>query len=266
MPDSQLVAQGDTTGPRIILITGGANGIGAAMVRHFTTIGHRVAVADIDLESGRELAKATGCLLISADASVFADNQTAVHETVEHFGDLDTVCLNVGISVERMFGKNFDPVQYRRGMQVNVDSAVYGLNAVLPHLQARGGGTILVTSSVAGIVPGIGPYYTAAKHALIGLSRSFARILKKDNITVNAICPGFVDTQLLSHRRGNLVAQGMAIADTEHIAAAAATILDSPDTGQAWIVQANQPARLVDFPKVSMAMAADQMDPTPDYQ
>jgi len=236
------------------------------MVRHFTTIGHRVAVADIDLESGRELAEATGCLLIAVDASIFADNQTAVHETVKHFGDLDTVCLNVGIAVGANFGEDFDPIQYRHGMQVNLDSAVYGLNAALPHLQARGGGSILVTSSVAGIMPGIGPYYTAAKHALIGLSRSFARLLRKDNIAVNAICPGFVDTRLLSRRRGNLVAHGMAIADTEHIATTAATILDSPGTGQAWIVQANESARLVSFPDVPPSRAADQMDPVPDYQ
>ena len=236
------------------------------MVRHFTAAGHRVAVADIDLLSGRELAEATGCLFISADVSIFADNKTVIHETVEHFGDLDTVCLNVGMAVAATIGENFDPIQYRHGMQVNLDSVVYGLNAAVPYLQARGGGTILVTASTAGIVPGIGPYYTAAKHALIGLSRSFAMLLQKDNITVNAICPGFVDTRLLARRRGKLVANGMALADTEHIATAAATILDSPGTGQAWIVQANQSARLVSFPEVPPARAADQMDPTPGYR
>jgi NAD(P)-dependent dehydrogenase (short-subunit alcohol dehydrogenase family) len=84
--------------PRVILVTGAASGLGAAMVRHFTAAGHRVAAADIDVDAGRELAEATGCLFVPADVSVLADNQAAASQAVARFGGLDAVCLNAGVA------------------------------------------------------------------------------------------------------------------------------------------------------------------------
>ena len=98
----------------------------------------------------------------------------------------------------RLFTATGHPGRYWHGMQANLDGAVYGLNAALPYLRARGGGAILITSSLAGTASAADPYYSAAKHALIGLTRSFALIPRKDNITVNAICPGFIDTRLVT--------------------------------------------------------------------
>jgi NAD(P)-dependent dehydrogenase (short-subunit alcohol dehydrogenase family) len=237
---------------RAILVTGGANGLGAAMVRHFTAAGHHVAAADIDEAGGRELAQATGCLFVRADVSIFADNQAAVRQVVAAFGRLDAVCLNAGGPGGTTTGEDFDPDRYRQGMHVNLDGVVYGANAALPHLRARGG-AILITSSLAGLVPFVDLYYAAAKHALIGLTRSLAEFLEPDNITVNAICPGFADTRLIAPLRDALTAAGIALADPRHVAAVAAAILDSPATGQAWAVQAGQPAAPVRFPELALS-------------
>jgi NAD(P)-dependent dehydrogenase (short-subunit alcohol dehydrogenase family) len=237
---------------RSILVTGGANGLGAAMVRRFTAAGHHVTAADIDQAAGEELARATGCRFVAADVTVFADNQAAVRSAVAAFGRLDAVCLNAGVPGGTTTGEEFDPDRYRRGMQVNLDGVVFGANAALPQLRARGG-AILITSSVAGLVPFADLYYATAKHAVIGLARSLAQFLQADNITVNAICPGFADTALIAPLRDALTAAGIAIADPDYVASVAATILESPDTGQAWEVQAGRPAGPVSFPELTLS-------------
>lgn len=252
--------------PRVILVTGGGNGLGVAMVRRFTAAGHRVAVADTDVGASRQLAQATGCLFIPTDVGVLADNQAAITKIVEHFGRLDAVCLNAGVPGGTSIGDRFDPVRYRHSMQVNLDGVVYGANAALPHLRASSG-AILITSSIAGIAPSTDLYYSAAKHALIGLTRSLALLLQKDHITVNAICPGFINTQIIARVRDALTAHAIAIAEPEQVAATAATILDSPTSGQAWEVQAGKPLIPVEFPRIRLAQESrdteSTLDPTP---
>ncbi len=255
-------SRADRAEPRTVLVTGGAHGLGAAMVRRFIADGDRVAVADIDLAAGRELAERTGCLFVRADVGVFADNQAAVQRTVERFGGLDAVCLNAGGPGGTSIGTGFDPERYRRGMRVNLDGSVYGANAALPHLRARGGGAILITSSIAGLAPAVDLYYAAAKHALIGLTRSLALLLHQDNITVNALCPGFIDTRIIAPVRDALTAHGIAIADVDYMAAAAADILDSPSTGQAWEVQAGRPATIVNFPEITLSRIPEHVHRT----
>ncbi len=245
------------TGPRTVLVTGGAHGLGAALARHFTAAGDHVAIADVDEAAGRGLAESTGCLFVATDVAVFAENQVAVEATVERFGGLDALCLNAGVAGGTSIGDDFDPDAYRRSMQVTLDGAVYGLNAALPALRSRGG-AVLITSSLAGITAGLDPYYAAAKHALIGLTRSFALILKHDHIRVNALCPGFIDTRLIADVRADLTARGIAVADPEQVAAAAATVLASPATGQAWEIQAGQPATPVEFPEVTLRRSAER--------
>jgi NAD(P)-dependent dehydrogenase (short-subunit alcohol dehydrogenase family) len=243
-------------GPRVIVVTGGANGLGAAMVRHFTAAGHRVAAADVDEESGRRLADATGCLFIPADVAVLADNQAVVAQAAERFGGIDALCLNAGIGGGTSVGDGFDPDRYRRCMQVNLDGPVFGANAAVPHMRARGAGSILITSSIAGFTPSPDLYYSTAKHALIGLARSLALVLYQDKITVNAICPGFIDTRIIASARDALISHGIALASPEEVAAAAAEILDSPATGQAWEVQAGRPPTRVELPKITLSREA----------
>ncbi|MFC7641569.1 SDR family oxidoreductase [Streptosporangium lutulentum] len=124
--------------PRAILVTGGAHGIGAAMVRRFTAAGHQVAVADLDRGKGLDLAVQTGCHFVQADVSVLQDNQAAVAETVNRFG------ARHGLSQRRHpagqgLGDDFDAEKYHRAMRVNLDGPVYGANAAISHLRHGGG-------------------------------------------------------------------------------------------------------------------------------
>jgi NAD(P)-dependent dehydrogenase (short-subunit alcohol dehydrogenase family) len=103
-------------------------------------------------------------------------DHAAVSETATRFGGLDAICLNAGVAGGTSIAEKFDPGQYRRSMSVNLDGAVYGANAAVPHLRARGGGAILITSSLSGIAPSRDLYYSAAKPALVGLARSLAML------------------------------------------------------------------------------------------
>ncbi len=238
---------------RSILVTGGANGLGAAMVRHFAESGDRVTLADVDADAGEKLASEIGCLFVQTDVALFADNQNAVEAAVKRFGKLDAICLNAGVAGGATIGERFDAGKYRHGMQINLDGVVYGANVALPHLRVNGG-AILITSSIAGIAPALDVYYSAAKHALIGFTRSLALHLREHSVTVNALCPGFIDTRIIARVRDALVSRGVAVASPVDVAAVAAEILESPETGQAWEVQAGKPATRVAFPQVDVML------------
>ncbi|MFE7312408.1 SDR family NAD(P)-dependent oxidoreductase [Streptomyces sp. NPDC057555] len=237
--------------PRVVLVTGGAQGIGAALVRRFAAAGDRVVIADTDADEGTRLAEATGGLFVRTDVARLDHNRAAVSAAAERFGGLDVVCLNAGMSGGTSLGDDFDPERYRQGMSVNLDGVVYGANASLPQLKARGGGAIVITSSLAGVQPSADVYYSAAKHALIGLTRSLALLTHQDGITVNAVCPGFVDTRLVAPHRDVVAALGLAITDADHVARAVEIVLSAGGTGRAWQVQAGQPVAPLDFPDVS---------------
>ena len=106
--------------------------------------------------------------------------------------------LNAGIATGTGLGEDFDLALYRRAMGANLDGVVFGINAVMPAMRARGGGSIVVTASLAGLAPvPMDPIYAANKHAVVGLVRSLGPALAGDGIRINAICPGFADTAII---------------------------------------------------------------------
>lgn len=235
----------------VVLVTGGASGIGAAVVRRFARDGARVVIADIDETGGQAIATEVGGLFVPTDVTTERDNQAAVDAALRTFGRLDVVHLNAGIGGA---GEDFDLDHYRRVLAVNIDGTMFGFHAALPVLAGSGGGAVVATSSIAGIAPArFDPTYAATKHAVIGLVRSLAMVWAESAITINAVCPGFVATPMLKGSADRLRAHGFAVAEPDEVAAAVQSIVHDGGTGQAWTVQANQAPTRVDFPTVELS-------------
>ena len=226
----------------VVLVTGGASGIGAAVARRFAGHGAKVVIADLN-PAGAAVAAEIGGLFVPTDVAVRKDNENAVAKAREAFGGLDIVHLNAGIGNG---GTEFDLDRYRRIMAVNVDGTMFGIRSAV-----RGGArAIVVTSSLAGISPAtFDPVYAASKHAIVGLVRS----LELPGVTINAICPGFIDTPMIAKFRDQLPAHGFAVADPDEVAAAVEQIVGSGESNQAWDVQAGRPPAVVQFPTVELS-------------
>ncbi|MFI8083302.1 SDR family NAD(P)-dependent oxidoreductase [Kitasatospora sp. NPDC086009] len=224
---------------KVVLITGGGGGIGSAAARRFTAQGGHVVLADIDRARGEAVARETGALFVRADTAELADNERLVRAAVDRFGGLDAVWLNSGVLAGSAIGDGFDPEAYRRLLAVNVDSVVYGVQAALPALRARGGGSITVTASTTGLRPSPDVFYAASKHAVVGLVRSLAPALAGDGVTLNVLCPGAVETPLIAGRLAAWRAAGVAVAAPDLVVDAMAVAVRDGRTGQAWVVAAD---------------------------
>lgn len=222
----------------VALVTGGAGGIGAAVCRLLAAHGVRVAVADLDEERGRAVAGEVDGMFVRTDVTRRGDLRDAVSAVTARWGRLDTVGLNAGTTAS---GSGVDPLDedsYRRIAGVNLDGVVFGLAAALPALRRSGGGSVVATASLAGLVPMPGdPLYTMTKSAVVGLVRALAPVLAADNVRINALCPGFVDTPMIARVRHHFVAAGFPLLTPEDVARAFLTVVDDQGSGQAWFVQ-----------------------------
>src|SRR6266852_4124180 len=190
---------------KVALVTGGASGLGRAIVERFLDEGARVAILDRSRERGEEMAARLGDRIatIVGDVTSLSDNQRAVAETVKRFGGLDCLVGNAGIwdfnaSIvdlpEDRIGAAFDEL-----FGVNVKGYLLGAKAAYREL-ARTRGNIIFTVSNAGFYPcGGGPLYTASKHAVVGLIRQLAYELAP-KIRVNGVAPGGIPSDLRGPR------------------------------------------------------------------
>jgi len=183
---------------KIAIVTGGASGIGAATCRRFVEQGARVVIADINDDAGTTLACELGAsgAFRHTDVGVLADVEAVVAFAVERFGGLD-VMHNNAVYSGGGYVHEIDPVAWDQSLQVMLTGVFYGMKAAIPAMLARGGGSIINTSSIAGIVAEImaAPYNTA-KAGMINLSRTVAIEYGRRKIRSNCICPGVVDTPL----------------------------------------------------------------------
>jgi NAD(P)-dependent dehydrogenase (short-subunit alcohol dehydrogenase family) len=223
------------------IVTGGAGGLGRATCQALSSAGARVLVADVDDCGGREVAEDVGGEFFAADVSRVEDNEALVQAAVDTFGGLDLVHLNAGVTSGCGVGEDFDPVRYRRAMGVNLDGVVFGTHAALPALQARGGGAIVATASLAGLtgVP-LDPLYAANKHAVVGLARSLGPFLVDRGIRFNAVCPGFSESRMIDPLRDQLVQEGIPVIPAEAVADAVLCLFAGDMTGECWFVQAGR--------------------------
>jgi NAD(P)-dependent dehydrogenase (short-subunit alcohol dehydrogenase family) len=237
---------------RAALVTGGASGIGAALVRRLAATGHEVAVVDVDAVAGARVAAEVGGVFVPADLAQPGAAAASIGAGAGALGRLDVLCLNAGVSGGTGFGAGFDEARYRRAMAVDLDAVVLGIQTGLPHLSRTAGG-VLVIASLAGVLPSHDVFYAAAKHAVVGLVRSYG--LPADGTDgaaprVVAVCPGFVRTPILGRNLGALATAGFAVAEPEHVAGAALSALATGPSGSVWQVQAGRPAVRVDPPDI----------------
>jgi NAD(P)-dependent dehydrogenase (short-subunit alcohol dehydrogenase family) len=223
---------------RVALVTGGAQGIGAAVAARLAGLGASVVVADIDEVQGRRVAGEVGGTFVGCDVGDPGASLAAVEVAVSTYGGLDLVHLNAGITTGCGLGDDFDLDRYRRAMAVNLDGVVFGIHAALPALRARGGGRIVATSSLAGLVAvPMDPVYAANKHAVVGLVRSLGPGLLAEGIRINAICPAFADTAIIDDIRDVLAEMEVPLIEVGQVVDTFVAILDSDEVGQCWFVQ-----------------------------
>jgi NAD(P)-dependent dehydrogenase (short-subunit alcohol dehydrogenase family) len=206
------------------LVTGSAGGIGSAIVAKLRAEG--LEVRELDLVNGFDVSDP---------------------EAWEHIGSVDLACLNAGVLTGSEDVANLTDAQYRRAVGVNVDGVVYGvrrLNRVMPT-----GSTIIVTASLAGLtaIPD-DPIYGLTKHAVVGFVRSVAPQLERRGIRIQAVCPGWADTGLLTEGfKQELGGRGYRLLEPSAVAEGVWAAYQSEGTGEAWIVQPGREPLLYEF-------------------
>ncbi len=182
---------------KIVVVTGGGNGIGRALCRRFATEGAKaVVVADLNAAAARQVAEETGGTAVTADVSREVDVVRLVAQTIAEHGAIDLFCSNAGIAVTG--DEQTLDAEWARCWDVNVMAHVYAARAVVPHMLERGGGDLLQTVSAAGLLthpPSV--TYAGTKHARLAFAEWLSMTYGDRGIIVSALCPQGVRTDML---------------------------------------------------------------------
>jgi NAD(P)-dependent dehydrogenase (short-subunit alcohol dehydrogenase family) len=191
----------DELAGRVAVVTGGASGLGEGLARRFAAEGAKVLIGDIDRDGGAALAAEIGsaALFVEADVSDIEQVSRLVSTAVEHFGGLDVMVNNAGVSgtMHRRFLDD-DLADFHKVMAVNVQAVMAGTRDAARHMAEHGGGSIINLTSIGGIQAGGGVMtYRASKAAVIQFTKSAAIELAHYEIRVNAIAPGNIRTAIV---------------------------------------------------------------------
>jgi NAD(P)-dependent dehydrogenase (short-subunit alcohol dehydrogenase family) len=226
---------------KIVVVTGGANGIGEALARAFHRAGAaKVVVADLDGERAKAVADSIGGASFACDVGKESDILRVIDETEKQFGPIDLFCSNAGIiadfdTMAENAGGSSDQ-SWAKGWAVNVMAHVYAARHMIPRMRARGGGYFLNTVSAAGLLSQVGSaVYSTTKHAAVGFAENLAISHKAHNIRVSILCPQGVETNMIrgmpvgpQSLDGNLTAEEVADCALEAIDRETFLILPHP--------------------------------------
>ncbi|HVR32189.1 MAG TPA: SDR family oxidoreductase [Acidimicrobiia bacterium] len=182
---------------KVVVVTGGGNGIGEGMVRRFVAEGANVLAADLDAEAVRSVAEETGSLGVAADVSMEESIFELVETAESELGPIDLFCSNAGIGPSG--GVEMSNEMWQKIWEINTMSHVYAARACLPGMLARGEGYLLQTVSAAGLLTNLGAAaYSVTKHAALAFAEWVSVTYGDRGIKVSALCPQFVQTDLLA--------------------------------------------------------------------
>jgi NAD(P)-dependent dehydrogenase (short-subunit alcohol dehydrogenase family) len=220
---------------KVAVITGGASGIGRATCLALAKAGAQVNAADVNEPGGAETVDLVGAaggmaLFRRCDVTRTEDLANAFASAVEHWGRLDIVYNNAGIG-ERAPLFEDDTNEWERVVDINLAAVINGTRIAVREMKRLGGGVIINTASMGGLLPMPGsPVYAATKAGVINFTRSLAYLAPEANIRVNAICPTFTETPLIANmeaaRRAEVVASVGGVLQAEDIAAGVVELIE----------------------------------------
>lgn len=189
---------------KVALVTGAASGIGAAVAQLLAASGAKVMIADLDADGAKTVAEAIlaqggVAKAIEVDVTDPVEVEAMVDATRRQYGGLHLAVNNAGIGGASAPTGEYPLESWRKVMATNLDSVFYGMRYQIPAIQASGGGAIVNMASILGSVAfANAPAYVAAKHGMVGLTKTAAIEYARQGIRINSIGPGFIDTPLLS--------------------------------------------------------------------
>ncbi|MBM7659830.1 3-oxoacyl-[acyl-carrier protein] reductase [Bacillus mesophilus] len=207
---------------KVAIITGAANGIGLEAAKLFANEGARVVLADYDEAAGSKEAeqlRAEGKDVLFVQVNV-ADRESVdlmVSKTIEAYGRIDILINNAGITRDGMLTK-LSTEDFQRVLDVNLTGVFQCTQAVVPHMIEQGSGKIVVTSSVSGVYGNVGQTnYAATKAGVIGMVKTWAKELGRKGINVNAVAPGFTETNMVAAVPDKVIQQMLAMVPLQRL-------------------------------------------------
>ena len=186
----------DTFADKVVMITGGASGIGRALGAALVQRGARVVLADVNGEGAQAAARALAASCATLDVTDATSVERVVHDAVGTHGRLDYLFNNAGIAIMGD-ARHMTLADWNRLVDVNLRGVIHGVNVAYPIMMRQGFGHIVNTASLAGLIPTPGATaYATTKHAIVGLSLSLRAEAAAYGVRVSVICPGVIDTPI----------------------------------------------------------------------